>query len=115
MRSPRIAYAGFSFLDIIGGNDDLLMAVVTVAVDDMNPTGFHDELVIGQVVADVHVGTGHESLGSADVGRLTECVLTVPDTSYELVHMGLAIAAGNRDGTTKMLTEGLKDILAEKP
>ena len=88
------------------------MAVVTVAVTDMNPARFHDELVIGQVVANVHVGTGHESRGNADVGRLTECVLTVPDTSYENVYMGLAIAAGNRDGTTKMLAEWLKDVLA---
>ena len=114
-RSLRICYAGFSFLAIIWANDDLQMAVVTVTVADMNPAWFHDELVIGQVVADVHVGTGHESPGDADVGRLTECVLTASDTSYELVHMGLAIATGDRDGTTKVLAEGLKDILAEKP
>lgn len=83
-----------------------------MTVTDMNPARFHDELVIGQVVADIHVGTGRESLGNADIGRLTECVLTVPDTSYENIDMGLAIATGNRDGTTKMLTERFKDVLA---
>lgn len=42
----------------IGIDDDLLTAAVAVVVADVDPAGLHDELVVGEVVADVHVGLG---------------------------------------------------------
>ena len=104
--------AGLSFS--IAADDDFLVAAAAVSVTDVNPAGLHDELVVGQVVADVHVGLGHEGGRDLDVGCLTEGVLALADTAHEVVDTGLAIAAGDAHGHLEVLAEGLKDMLTEE-
>ena len=85
-----------------------------MVVTDVYPRGLHDELVVGQVVADVHVGLGHEVLTHYEVGSLAGLVLALTRSAYEAVDTGMAITAGDADGHLEVLAQGLKDMLAEK-
>lgn len=78
------------------------MAIMTMLIADMNPVAFHDELVKGKAVADVHVCLSPEWGGHHDVGCFATHVLTVSYATYELVDIGLAIATGDKDRTAEL-------------
>ena len=90
------------------------MATVAVAVADVYPRGLHNELVVREMVADVHIGQGHEVARDTDVGGFASLVLTSRDSTDEGVDTGLTVTAGDGDGASEVLTEGFKDILTEE-
>ena len=90
------------------------MAAVAVAVADVYPRGLHDELIVGEMVADVHVGLGHEVARDTDVGGFASLVLTARDSTDEGIDTGLTVTTGDGDGTSEMLTEGFEDMLTEE-
>ena len=99
----------------VGGDDDFLVAAVAVAVADVYPGGLEDELVVGEVVADEHVGAGHEVARESYVGSLAALVLAGGGSAYEGVETGLAVAAGDGDGAGEVLAEGFEYVEAEEP
>lgn len=90
------------------------MATVAVAVADVYPRGLHDELVVGEMVADVHIGQGHEVARDTDVGGFATLVLTARDSTDKGIDTGMAVTTGDGDRTSKMLTEGFEDMLTEE-
>ena len=90
------------------------MAAVAVAVADVYPRGLHDELIVGEMVADVHVGQGHEVARDTDVGGFASLVLTARDATDEGVDTGLTVTTSDSDGASEVLTEGFEDVLTEE-
>ena len=90
------------------------MSTVTVAVADVYPRGFEDELIVREMVADVHVGLSHEVTRDTDVGSFSTLVLTVRYSAHECVDTGMTVTTGDSDGTSEVLTEGFEDILTKK-
>lgn len=99
---------------IVGSDDDFLSTTVAAAVADMYPRGFEDELVVREMVADVHVGLGHEVARDTDIGGFASLMLTARDTAYEGIDTGMTVTTGNSDGTSEVLTEGFEDMLTQK-
>lgn len=99
---------------LVGGDDDFLSAAVAVAVADVYPRGFEDELVVREMVADVHVGLGHEVARDTDIGGFASLVLTAWNSAYEGIDTGMTVTAGDSDGTSEVLTEGFEDMLTQK-
>ena len=90
------------------------MAAVAVAVADVYPRGLHDELIVGEMVADVHVGLRHEVARDTDVGGFASLVLTARDSTDEGVDTGLTVTTGDGDRAPEVLTEGFEDVLTEE-
>ena len=91
-----------------------MMAAVAVAVADVYPRGLHDELIVGEMVADVHIGQGHEVARNTDVGGFATLVLTARDSTDEGVDTGLTVTTGDGDRAPEVLTEGFEDVLTEE-
>ena len=85
-----------------------------MAVADVYPRGLHDELIVREMVADVHIGLGHEVARDTDVGGFASLVLTSRDSTDEGVDTGLTVTTGDGDGAPEVLTEGLEDMLTEE-
>ena len=85
-----------------------------MAVADVYPRGLHDELIVGEIVADVHIGLGHEATRDTDIGGFASLVLTSRDATDEGVDTGLTVTTGDGDRAPEMLTEGFEDVLTEE-
>ena len=85
-----------------------------MAVADVYPRGLHDELIVGEMVADVHVGLRHEVARDTDVGGFASLVLTARDSTDEGVDTGLTVTTGDGDRAPEVLTEGFEDVLTEE-
>lgn len=85
-----------------------------MAVADVYPRGLHDELIVGEMVADVHIGLGHEVARDTDVGGFASLVLTARDSTDEGVDTGLTVTTGDGDRAPEVLTEGFEDVLTEE-
>lgn len=103
-----------SLLVHIRQNDDFLMTIVPVAITDVNPTGLHDELVVGEVVTDEHISLGHELGRNTDVGGFASLVLAVTDATHEGIDTGLAVATIDVHWTANVLPKGFKDMFTEQ-
>ena len=91
-----------------------MMAAVAVAVADVYPRGLHDELIVGEMVADVHVGQGHEVARDTNVGGFASLVLTARDSTNKGIDTGLTVTTGDSDGAPEVLAEGFEDVLTEE-
>ena len=85
-----------------------------MAVADVYPRGLHDELIVGEIVADVHIGQGHEVARDTDVSGFASLVLTARDATNEGVDTRLTVTTSDSDGASEVLTEGFEDVLTEE-
>ena len=71
-------------------------------------------MIVGEMVADVHIGQGHEVARNTDVGGFATLVLTARDSTDEGVDTGLTVTTGDGDRAPEVLTEGFEYMLTEE-